>query len=110
MSEVFTFVDATHLIAKAALWEERDKAIKEKIEKLDNEVLPKFTYDKQAHLGCKVKNKYWYGYKRHVSVDMQDGLINKVAITPANVSDAEGLDHACPSQGSVYADKAYCIL
>jgi IS5 family transposase len=26
MSEVFTFVGATHLIAKATLWEERDKA------------------------------------------------------------------------------------
>ena len=31
-------------------------------------------------------NKHWYGYKRHVSVDMQSGLINKVAVTPANVS------------------------
>ena len=28
----------------------------------------------------------WYGYKRHVSVDMQSGLINKVAFTLANVS------------------------
>ena len=27
MSEVFTFVDATHLITKAHLWEERDRAI-----------------------------------------------------------------------------------
>lgn len=26
MSEVFTFVDATHLISKASLWEERDEA------------------------------------------------------------------------------------
>lgn len=110
MSEVFSFVDATHLIAKAALWEERDKAIKEKIEKLNNDVLPKFTHDKQARIGCKGKKKYWYGYKRHVSADMQSGLINKVAITPANVSDAEGLDHVCPSQGAIYADKAYCIL
>ena len=32
MSEVFTFVDATHLIAKATLWEERDKARQQKIE------------------------------------------------------------------------------
>jgi hypothetical protein len=28
MSEVFTFVDSAHLISKAQLWEERDKAIK----------------------------------------------------------------------------------
>lgn len=31
MSEGFTFVDATHLIAKATLWEERDKARQQKI-------------------------------------------------------------------------------
>ncbi len=30
MSEVFTFIDASHLISKASLWQERDKAIKEK--------------------------------------------------------------------------------
>lgn len=35
MSEVFTFVDATHLIAKATLWEERDKARQQKIEQLN---------------------------------------------------------------------------
>ena len=34
--------------------------------------------DKQARIGCKGKNKYWYGFKKHVSVDMQSGLINKV--------------------------------
>ncbi len=28
MSEVFTFVDASHLVSKAALWEERDMLIK----------------------------------------------------------------------------------
>ena len=88
MSEVFTFVDATHLISKANLCEERDKAIAQKMEKLNNETLPKVAVDKQARMGCKGKNKYWYGYKGHVSVDMQSGLINKVATTPANVTDA----------------------
>ncbi len=61
MSEVFTFVDATHLIAKATLWEERDKAIAEKYEKLNNEIISKFSADKQAKIGCKGKSKYWYG-------------------------------------------------
>lgn len=70
MNEVFTFVDASHLIAKATLWQERDKAIQEKYEKLNNEVLPKVAFDKQARIGCKGKNKFWYGYKKHVSVDM----------------------------------------
>lgn len=109
MSEVFSFVDATHLIAKANLWEERDKAIAAKYEKLNNETLPEVARDVQAKIGCKGKDKYWYGYKKHVSVDMQSGLINKVAVTPANLTDANGLSHVCPSQGAIYADKGYCI-
>jgi transposase, IS5 family len=108
VSEVFTFVDATHLIAKTSLWKERDEAIKQKLDKLNNEVLPKIAHDKQARIGCKGKDKYWYGYKEHVSVDMKHGLINKVAITPANVADAKGLRHICPRSGAIYADKGYC--
>ena len=108
MNEVFSFVDAAHLISKAQLWKERDKAIKEKYKKLNNEVLPKVAHDKQARIGCKGKDKYWYGYKQNVSVDMQSGLINKVAITPANVTDAQAMKHVCPEQGAVYGDKGYC--
>ena len=108
MNETFTFIDATHLIAKANLWEERDKAIKEKHDKLNNEILPEVAHDKQARIGCKGKNKYWYGYKKHISVDMQSGLINKVAVTPANITDAKGLKHVCPSSGAIYSDKGYC--
>lgn len=108
MSEVFTFVDASHLISKAALWEERDKAIEAKYEKLNNLTLPKVAVDKQARIGCKGKTKYWYGDKQHTSVDMQTGLINKIAITPANKTDAKGLKHICPNQGAIYGDKRYC--
>jgi IS5 family transposase len=39
---------------------------------------------------------------------MQSGLINKVAITPANLTDAQGLKHVAPNSGAVYADKGYC--
>ena len=109
MSEVFTFVDAAHLIAKANLWKERDKAIQEKYDKLNNEVLPKVAFDKEARIGCKGENKFWYGYKQHTSVDMQSGLINKVAISAANLIDGHALKHVCPNQGGIYADKAYCI-
>ena len=42
MSEVFTFVDSTHLISKANLWEERDKAIAQKMGKLNNETYPRW--------------------------------------------------------------------
>lgn len=108
MNEVFTFIDACHLISKANLWAERDKAIKAKYDKLNNEVLPKVAFDKQARIGCKGKKKYWYGYKRHASVDMQTGLINKIATTPANLTDAQGMKHVCPDQGAIFADKGYC--
>ena len=108
MNEVFSFVDASHLISKATLWKERDEAIKRKYEKLNNEVLPEVAFDKQARIGCKGKEKYWYGYKKHVSLDMQSGLINKVAVTPANTTDANGLKNICPDQGGIYADKGYC--
>ena len=109
MSEVFTFVDASHLIAKANLWKERDKAIAEKYEKLNNENVSKFSADIQAKIGCKGKDKFWYGYKQHTSVDMQTGLINKIAITPANITDSCGFKYVCPSQGAAYLDKGYCI-
>jgi transposase, IS5 family len=108
MNEVFSFVDASHLIAKANLWQERDQAIKQKYDRLNNETLPKVAYDKQARIGCKGKDKYWYGYKKHACVDMQSGLINKIAVTPANITDAKGLKNVCPDQGAIYADKGYC--
>lgn len=108
ISEVFSFVDASHLISKANLWKERDKAIQEKYEKLNNEVLPKVAKDTQARIGCKGGNKFWYGYKKHASVDMQSGLINKIAVTPANMTDAKGIKYVCPAGGAIYADKGYC--
>ncbi len=67
--EVFSFVDASHLISSPNLWEERDKAIKKKYDKLNNTTLPKVARDKQARIGCKGKNKFWYGYKKHVSFE-----------------------------------------
>lgn len=109
MSEVFTFVDASHLVSKASLWEERDKAIAQKLEKLNNATVGKVAADKDARFGCKGESKYWYGYKRHASVDMRSGLINKIAITPANVSDSAGLKHICPRSGAVFGDKAYGV-
>ena len=65
-------MDATHLVAKADLWQERDKIIKAKLDKLNNITIP------------------------------------KVAITPANVTDAQGLKHVTPESGAIYADKGYC--
>ena len=46
MNEVFSFIDAS-LIAKS---NQRDEAIRQKYEKLNNEVLPKVAHDKQAKI------------------------------------------------------------
>ena len=107
--EVFTFVDASQLVSKLTTWDDRDKAIKVGLEKFNNETASKVAADKQARFGCKGNHKFWYGYKKHVSVDMQSGLINKIAATSAEVTDAQGLSNVCPKSGAVYADKGYCV-
>jgi len=55
--KVFTFIDASTIITKTALWEERDKAIADGEEKLNNAVVNKYTADKQAKWGAKSKRK-----------------------------------------------------
>jgi len=108
VGNVFSFIDATGVITKIALWDERDKAIKDGLDKLDNSSVKKYSADSQARFGCKGKSKFWYGYKRHVAVDMKSGVITKVAMTPANVPDGKALKHVCPDSGMIFADKAYC--
>lgn len=105
--EVFTFVDASQLISKLTTWDDGDRAIKKGLDQSNNETAGKVAADKQARFGCKGKQKYWLGYKEHVSMDMQSGLINKVAATSADVTDAKGFRHVCPNGGAVYADKGY---
>lgn len=106
-SEVFTFIDATALVSKLSLWEERDKAISAGYEKLNNEVLPEVSADPEAKIGAKSNKKFWYGFKKHVAVDMQSGMINRVAVTPANVTDADGARHVMPRSGAACTDKGY---
>lgn len=105
--EVFTFVDATHLISKMDLWRERDRIIEEGQDKLSNLNVAKVASDPEARFGRKGGQK-WYGYKLHAGVDMSHGLIVKVAATPANVEDEKGARHVLPRQGMVFGDKAYC--
>lgn len=104
---VFTFIDASAIVSKTALWEERDQAIKEGEEKLNNANVKKYAADKEARWGAKSKNNIWFGYKRHQATDMRYGLIKAVAITPANVPDFRVLKDICPDQGAVFTDKLY---
>lgn len=105
--EVFTFIDASSIITKTALWEERDRAIKDGAEKLNNAIVSNYAADKDAKWGAKSKTNYWFGYKRHNAVDMRYGLIKKVAVTPANVLDYQAVKNICPKQGMVFNDKGY---
>lgn len=104
---VFTFVDASGIVSKIALWEERDRAIKEGLDKLNNKNVNKYSSDKDAKFGCKGKKKFWFGYKRHHAVDMKQGIIRKVIVTPANVPDGKVFDRLCPQDSMIFADKAY---
>jgi IS5 family transposase len=114
--EFYTFVDASRIIACVDSWRARDKAIADtENEQRDEDGNPTMnnknagTYcsDPDARYGAKGKNDIWLGYKRHLGVDMNQGLISKVAVTPANVHDGKALKHVRPSQGAVVADKIY---
>jgi transposase, IS5 family len=104
---VFTFIDASAIVTKKALWKERDKAIAEGQETLNNLNIKQYAKDKDARWGAKSKSKIWFGYKRHNAVDMRHGIITKVAVTPANVPDYQMVGSIVPEQGAVFMDKLY---
>lgn len=107
LAEVFTFIDASTLVSKLQMWEERDKSIQDGYEKVNNEVIEKYAKDPETRIGANGKNKFWFGFKKHVSVDMQSGMINKVKVTKANVTDADGAEYTCPDSGAVTGDKGF---
>lgn len=107
--DVFKFIDASTIITKTALWEERDRAIKNGEESLNNKIVGDYAADKDARWGAKSKNHIWFGHKRHCSVDMRHGLIDKLAATPANVLDPHVLKNICPKNCMVFMDKLYDI-
>lgn len=107
VSDTFTFVDTTAVVSKIALWEERDKAIEEGLEKLNNSNVEKFAADKDARFGAKSKNKFWFGYKAGVSVDVKNGMITNVIASPANVMDDKMLENILPPEGAILGDKGF---
>jgi IS5 family transposase len=104
---VFHFIDASAIITKTALWEERDRAIRNGEETLNNAVVARYAADTDARWGAKSKHHLWFGYKKHTAVDMRFGLIEKTTVTAANVLDFQVIGQICPSQGMVFTDKLY---
>ena len=105
--DVFKFINASTIITKTALWEERDKAIKDGEETLNNKNLEKYVADKDARWGAKSKNKKWFGHKLNCCVDTRYGLIDKISVVPANVSDLKAVKNICPKNCMILADKLY---
>ena len=105
--DVFKFIDASSIVSKTALWEERDKAIKNGGEKLNNTNVKNYAADKNARWGAKSKTNFWFGFKRHHNVDIRYGLIDKLAITFAEAPDFKGLKNACPQNCMAFMDKIY---
>jgi transposase, IS5 family len=107
VGNVFTFIDASAIVTKTALWEERDRAIQAGEETLNNTNVTDYVKDKDARWGAKGKNAIWFGYKRHCAVDMRHGIVTKVVTTPANVLDPQVVGSVAPRQGMVFMDKLY---
>lgn len=107
VGDLFHFIDASGIVTKNTLWKERDKAIQKGEEKLNNQNVKNYAKDQDARYGCKGKDKFWFGYKRHLRVDMRQGIITKVIATSANVSDHQVFNELCPEEGMVLQDKGY---
>ena len=52
---VFNFVDASQIVSRVSLWDERDKAIEKKLRTFNNKTAEKVATDKKARIGCKGK-------------------------------------------------------
>jgi IS5 family transposase len=107
--DVFKFIDASAIITKTALWKERDKALERGEEALNNLNVEDYAADKEARWGAKSKTNIWFGYKRHVAVDMRFGLVEKLTVTPANVLDFQTLENICPKNCMIFADKLFDV-
>lgn len=104
---IFKFIDASAIVSKTALWEERDRAIADGAEKLNNANVADYAADTDARWGAKSKTNIWFGYKRVHAVDMRYGLIEKIAVTAANVLDFQVLNQVCPEDCMIFADKLF---
>lgn len=104
---IFYFLDASSIISKSHLWEERDRAIKDGHDKLNNLIVKNYAKDSEARWGAKSTSNIWFGYKRHTAVDMRYGLITKTTVTPANILDYQVVEQICPKEGYIFMDKLY---
>ena len=75
------------------------------------DVVPQAGVDQEAQWSKK-GNRFYYGYKRHVLVDVQDGLVLAVHTSSANEHDSKHLSSvlpkvSLPASSEVLGDKGY---
>ena len=84
--------------------------LKKSIEINENEEVIQTPASKDKDARWTIKSKHWYlGYKLHARTD-EEGFIEQIHVTPANVSDVNNLETVLDKveQGvKVYADKGY---
>lgn len=112
-------IDSTHTEANVDL-NRLSKEFKEKLEKQPEKIIKeninsknyisKTSPDPDARFGKKSKKKKFYGYKEHLRINGQSGIVEKVTVTPGNVNDNQefsSLTEDLPAGSQVTADKEY---
>lgn len=72
--------------------------------------ISKTSPDPDARFGHKSKKKIFYGYKNHLRINRETGIVENVIVTPGNVNDNEefkNLIRDLPSNSQITADKEY---
>jgi len=129
-----SFIDTSEIIRKQNTWIERDKKIQEELEKQDlagktfegeplkkkseiknekglltNKNVALYSADPDARIGCKGNERFWFGYKRSVSVDGTFGIITDVLVEPGNANDWDMALPIMPQTGAVLMDKGFDV-
>jgi IS5 family transposase len=94
ISDRLSIVDSTHIKARIDTF------------KLQSD--PDGVADTDARYGYKSKDKPFFGYKAHASIDADSGMVTKLETTPGNVYDGKVFRKVVDTKADmVTADKAY---
>ncbi len=94
ISDRLSIVDSTH--------------VKAKVDTFKMQTEPAWRPDKDARYGYKTRSKPFFGYKAHVGIDADSGLITRVETTPGNVHDGDVFGKVVEDKAQmVTADKGY---
>ena len=114
VSNKLHIIDATDVKAKVdqfRITEEIKKSEENNKDDKDKQSQGKFdTPDSDAKFGRKSGNKKFYGYKEHIRMDAESGIIVDCKTTPGNESDCsqfKDLLSTAPPPGVITADKGY---